>query len=369
MTSHKPTTTCLVNNYNYGRYVVEAVQSALAQNQPFDEIVVVDDGSTDDSIDRLTDAKLPSQVRVVTQQNGGQLSAFETGWRNSTGDIVYFLDADDRYHPDLTRISSQCYTKPHVDCVISNHRRIDADGMTIDADARGRSATAPLESVNSKTYEKASEHYRCLGHSLLRSVLMRHWIGGPTSCLSMRREILDQIFPRSDHDQWITRADDVLVFAASIVGGSKTYLDGEWVEYRIHGCNNHAGVARNAYTKWRHLTKLNQLINQLCEQQCFHIGRLAFEIPREFATIERPSFRDALTYIKMGGRANLSSLTRIEQAAVILSSLIVAKVKAKSIPAPDMYHGHVHTATSEIAIHDASVHPPGDGASPRRTAA
>ena len=96
------TTTCLISNYNYAAYVGEAVDSALGQSVPFDQIVVVDDGSTDDSFALLT-AKYGDhlQVEIVHQENQGQLSCFNAGFSRATGDIIFFLDADDVWLPDF----------------------------------------------------------------------------------------------------------------------------------------------------------------------------------------------------------------------------------------------------------------------------
>jgi glycosyltransferase involved in cell wall biosynthesis len=87
----------VVNNYNYGRFVGVAIDSALRQTHPDVEIVVVDDGSDDDSRD-VIDA-FDDRVRRVYQANQGQGAAFNAGFAASTGDIVMFLDADDALRP------------------------------------------------------------------------------------------------------------------------------------------------------------------------------------------------------------------------------------------------------------------------------
>jgi glycosyltransferase involved in cell wall biosynthesis len=93
--------TCIVTHFNYGRFVVEACTSALAQVHPFDEILLVDDGSTDGSTDVLTTHYgSHDRVHLVLKPNGGQLSCFAEGFARATGDVVFFLDADDIYEPD-----------------------------------------------------------------------------------------------------------------------------------------------------------------------------------------------------------------------------------------------------------------------------
>ena len=75
-------TTCLVNNYNYCKFVVQAIESALAQSTPFDEIIVVDDLSTDDSVNIIKEKYQDnSRIKIVVKdKNEGQLSAFNEGF-------------------------------------------------------------------------------------------------------------------------------------------------------------------------------------------------------------------------------------------------------------------------------------------------
>ncbi len=91
----------LVNNFNYANYVCHAVHSALEQTRVPDEIIVIDDGSTDSSIvllQREFGAEL--RVKIISKENGGQLSAFNRGHQHASGEIIFFLDADDLYKED-----------------------------------------------------------------------------------------------------------------------------------------------------------------------------------------------------------------------------------------------------------------------------
>jgi glycosyltransferase involved in cell wall biosynthesis len=87
-----------INNYNYGRYLRSAIDSALGQTYPNTEIVVVDDGSTDDSWDVI--ASYGNRIIPVLKENGGQASAFSAGFDRSSGEVILFLDADDMLVPD-----------------------------------------------------------------------------------------------------------------------------------------------------------------------------------------------------------------------------------------------------------------------------
>jgi glycosyltransferase involved in cell wall biosynthesis len=92
------TASVIVNNFNYARYVGAAIDSALAQTHPATEVIVVDDGSTDESREII--ASYGDRLRAALKDNGGQGSAFNAGFAASTGDVVCFLDADDVLDPD-----------------------------------------------------------------------------------------------------------------------------------------------------------------------------------------------------------------------------------------------------------------------------
>jgi glycosyltransferase involved in cell wall biosynthesis len=84
--------------YNYGKYLAQAIASVLAQTYPVAEILVVDDGSTDNT--REVAASFGDRVRYIYQENQGPSAARNNGIREVTGDWIAFLDADDRWLPE-----------------------------------------------------------------------------------------------------------------------------------------------------------------------------------------------------------------------------------------------------------------------------
>ncbi len=99
MSMAAPTLAVVIPNFNYARYLPQAIESVLSQRPAFDEVVVVDDGSTDDSLEVL--ARYAGQVTVLRLANGGQLGACRAGMAASTADYIYSLDADDFAAPGL----------------------------------------------------------------------------------------------------------------------------------------------------------------------------------------------------------------------------------------------------------------------------
>jgi glycosyltransferase involved in cell wall biosynthesis len=107
-----PLVTAIIPSYNYGQFVTEAVDSALAQTTPV-EVIVVDDGSTDDTQERL--APYGDRIRVIRQPNAGLSAARNTGIREARGEWIALLDADDYWHPNKTELQLACAARTGVD--------------------------------------------------------------------------------------------------------------------------------------------------------------------------------------------------------------------------------------------------------------
>jgi len=103
----------VITNYNYGRFLGEAIDSVLAQTHPDVECVVVDDGSTDHS--REVIAARPGVVAIF-KENGGQAKALRTGMEAARGEVVVSLDADDWLLPEACARIAQAW-RPGVVCL------------------------------------------------------------------------------------------------------------------------------------------------------------------------------------------------------------------------------------------------------------
>ncbi|HCJ11622.1 MAG: hypothetical protein A2Y14_02635 [Verrucomicrobia bacterium GWF2_51_19] len=99
MTTQAPLVSVVINNYNYGSFLMQAIESALNQTCPPLEVIVVDDGSTDVSRALLQGLK-DNKVKVILKENGGQASAFNAGFQASQGELIAFLDSDDWWMPN-----------------------------------------------------------------------------------------------------------------------------------------------------------------------------------------------------------------------------------------------------------------------------
>lgn len=126
-----PKVSIAILNYNYGRFVAQAIESALAQTYRNIEIVVIDNGSTDDSL-RLI-APYEDRVRVVRQPtNIGQGHGYNLAFAHTSGDWLEILDADDVLDPDAIA-TCMALAAPDVAKVQFALRTIDADGNGLGA--------------------------------------------------------------------------------------------------------------------------------------------------------------------------------------------------------------------------------------------
>lgn len=118
VTSHS-IVSAVIPTYNSSHFVVDAVESALNQRDANVEVIVVDDGSTDDTESRL--APFIKRIRYIRQRNSGPSVARNRGIREAGGDFIAFLDADDRWLPHKTAMQLELFAqKPHLGLVHSN---------------------------------------------------------------------------------------------------------------------------------------------------------------------------------------------------------------------------------------------------------
>src|SRR6266508_2917548 len=118
----------IVNNYNYGSFLRDAIDSVLQQTYAFIEVIVVDDGSTDNSREIIH--SYGDRIRLIFKENGGQASAFNAGLAQSRGEVIIFLDSDDMLLPDIVaRVANVFDANPDVAKVMYRMEFIDTMGV------------------------------------------------------------------------------------------------------------------------------------------------------------------------------------------------------------------------------------------------
>jgi glycosyltransferase involved in cell wall biosynthesis len=209
----------IVNNYNYDRFIAEAIDSALNQTYPHTEVIVVDDGSTDNS--RSIIAGYSDRIIPICQTNGKQGAALNSGFAASQGNIVIFLDSDDYLVPAAVERIVEVW-QPKVSKV---HYRLQV------VDLEGKASGAFIPTTTMKL--AAGEVWR----ELLAT-------GGYIStCMSgnaYSRASLTQLFPIPD--EYKSTADDFLMISIPFYGETIAIEDALGT-YRIHDSNQWALTA------------------------------------------------------------------------------------------------------------------------------
>jgi glycosyltransferase involved in cell wall biosynthesis len=122
-----PLVSILITNYNYGRFLAEAIDSALAQTYRNTEVIVVDDGSTDDSREII--AGYGDRIIPVLKENEGQASAFNAGFAASRGEWIALLDSDDVFEPaKMERVLDSASRHPDAHFLAHNLEHFEERG-------------------------------------------------------------------------------------------------------------------------------------------------------------------------------------------------------------------------------------------------
>ena len=283
-------TTCTINNYNYARYVGEAIQSVLDQTVAFDEIIVVDDGSTDNSLEVIERCiKNCKNAKVIAKRNEGQLSCFNEGFKASSGDLIYFLDADDIYLPNYLETTLHFY-----------NQTTDCDFLCCSVQEFGKSDSL-------KNYVKSEDYCKetgDMGYSLLRTLYYKNLIGSVTSSLSMKRIIIKKILPLPFLEEWRTRADDCLVLGSSLVGARKYFIPQPLIKYRVHENNYWRNKAYSLPEKLRRRLAIEQLMKYILTKN-YYPSDLCHLSWLEYRTVPNPDYKKTKFYLHLAGRSSL----------------------------------------------------------------
>ena len=246
--SQMPLASIIIDNYNYGRFLAEAIDSALAQTYRHVEVIVVDDGSTDHSRDVIVG--YGNRVQAILKKNGGQGSTFNAGFATSRGEIVVFLDADDVLLPTAIERAVPCFADPAVVKAHWPMRIVDEAGQP-----NGQLCPGPV-----------------LQEGDLRSVAFRlgptNHLSAPTSGNAWSRRFLGQVLPMNEAVYRIA-ADTYLFELAPFFGPLRAVTDPQTL-YRQHGHNDHSTLQMG--DKIQREVQLYEHYSGVLEQYCRTIG-------------------------------------------------------------------------------------------------
>lgn len=234
----EPLVSVVINNYNYDRFIAEAIQSVLDQSYRKLEIIVVDDGSDDQSIPviQAIQRNNPDRINLIQKENGGQASAFNRGFEASHGEIITFLDSDDYWFRD--RIAT----------VVERHNRHAFVQHSLWCQNR---------------LFRVLRHHGDMKFMLRHLGLVRNCV--PTSALSFRKDSISNAFPLEEEPLRLC-ADAYLRNYAVYHHGVASIPDPLGV-YRRHGENRWHDKMRFERTDIEK-TILNLVNRKLVEENC-----------------------------------------------------------------------------------------------------
>ena len=311
-----PLCTVMIVNYNYERYLPEAIESALAQTYQNFEIVICDDGSKDNSREVISRyAARDPRIRTIFKENAAVAAALNDTFRASRGDIITMLDADDMFRPQkLERVVERLSSGGRVGMVMDTLTKVDSAGMPI-----GR-----------------IPEFGRMDRGELRDAILASaatFSAAPTSGLAMRRECAAKVFPipeaqfRTEADLYM-RTVAALYFAVDVIDEPLTI-------YRVHSSNVTASQTVDA--RWcAKVLNANErifgVLTQLAREHGWHVGRLEDnpmyqEMQLVRACLEGANYRERLRKARdlqvAAGSVEADRLKlRLKAAAIGLGSLL-----------------------------------------------
>jgi glycosyltransferase involved in cell wall biosynthesis len=208
--TREPKVSACMAAYNGGTFVEAQLESILSQLKEHDEVVVIDDGSTDDTVERIARFRDPRIRLLRHEKNAGVVPTFEDALRSATGDILFLCDDDDLWAPTKVKQFMTAFAgRPDVEIVQSRVRLIDENNRPL-----------PDSRIN-----RMGKFFP----GFWRNLYMNHYQG---SAMAIRASLLGRVLPFPArkgflHDAWIGTRNDLL-------GGKVAFIDEDLLLYRRH---------------------------------------------------------------------------------------------------------------------------------------
>lgn len=194
-----------IATYNGEKYVEEQLRSILLQIQPEDEVIVSDDGSTDNTL-KIIDSIGDKRIRIYHSDAHNYKDNFENALKQATGDIIFLSDQDDVWLPnkyekcieELKRVDLVC-----TDCIVTDEQ---------------------LHPIVSSYF--AQQHS---GPGMWKNVYLDTYCG---ACMAFRKNVLDAALPfppthEMGHDLWLGMVGEII--------GKVKFIETPYIYYRRHG--------------------------------------------------------------------------------------------------------------------------------------
>ena len=207
----------VIPNYNYGRYLREAIDSVLSQTHPPHEVIVVDDGSTDDSGAIL--AGYGDAIITVQQQNQGVGAARNNGAQIATGEFLAFLDADDYWAPEkLEKQLAKFDSDPEIGLAHCGFVNVDIDGKPLDKTVEGDEG-------------RVADRILRMAHAVFANTIV------------LRRAIFNELGGYDTNKDLHPSEDWDLIYRAACIC-KVAFVPEPLLFYRQHGSGGHTNISR-----------------------------------------------------------------------------------------------------------------------------
>lgn len=249
-----PLVSIIINNYNYGRFLAQAIDSALNQTYKNIEVIVVDDGSTDGSREIIT--QYDTHIQAFFKTNGGQTSALNLSFSKSSGEIIFFLDADDLLIFSAVERAVQIFQN-YTETV-----KVHWPLWLIDESNKKTGAIIPRET---------------LSEGDLLDMIVKNGPDGhcypPTTGNAWDRKFLNKVLPLPEVERQYNvgsaSADSCMSMLAPLFGNIRSITEPQGC-YRIHGQNDYSSISFEKKLK-RNLSIYNHRC-MLLEKYCHRMG-------------------------------------------------------------------------------------------------
>jgi glycosyltransferase involved in cell wall biosynthesis len=270
-----PSVSVLITCFNYGAFVGQAIDSALAQTYPPSEIIVADDASGDNSCEVVESyVSRGLGIKLLRNPHGGMAANLNSAYRNCTGDVICLLDADDIFLPGkIEAIVNAFRTHPQAGFAI--HRASLVDNQKRQRGMYPLLSALPSGDCAQSTYDNAG-------------VLMGL---PPTTNLALRREIADQIFPipveyTGYAEQMIHRLAPLMTELCSV--------DEALALWRLHGRNDQNSTRITT----RRLERELKIMESLWLEQEHYLRSVDPELADGFPAVDRNPLYLKMNYIR-----------------------------------------------------------------------
>ena len=213
--------------YNGEKHLKEQLDSILKQLAKNDEVIISDDGSTDNTINIINDyIKKDKRIKLILGPKNGVKQNFANAISNCTGKYIFLSDQDDLWNDNKVDTVLKTFESNKCTCVVHNADIVDEN----------------LNKIGDDFFK-----YRKCGEGIIKNIFKNTYIG---CCMAFKKSIIDKILPIPNniemHDQWIGILSEKY--------GKSVFINDTLIKYRRHGAN---------VSKMKHYPLLKMIKNRL----------------------------------------------------------------------------------------------------------